>query len=122
MNAHVIDPCLNIPVAMAVMPSLTPAIPGGRLAARPLALMVVALGLSLAGCGAGGICGFDGLGNCPEPKLEVSIDVAVADVNGDGRADVIQPISNGVNDPGTIATWLQSNGGYGPRHDFSAGA
>ncbi len=122
MNAHVIDPCLNTPLATAVRPRRTLAILGGRLAARIPALATLALGLSVAGCGAGGICGFDGLGSCPVPKLEISIDVAVADLNGDGRPDVIQPISNGVNDPGTIATWLQSNGGYGPRNNFSAGA
>jgi FG-GAP-like repeat len=103
----------------AITPSRFPPSLSGRLAARIPALATLALGLSLSGCGAGGACTL--VGNCDLPQTEISIDVAVADFNGDGRPDVVQPIWLDVNGPGTVATWLQSNGVYGPRNNFSAG-
>jgi FG-GAP-like repeat len=122
MNAQVTDQCPNCPAATTVTPRLVPPYLDGRPAARIAALVTLALAVSLAGCGGGGGgCGLAGLGGCPVPQTEISIDVAVADLNGDGRPDVVQPIWLDVNGPGTIATWLQSNAGYGPRHDFSAG-
>jgi hypothetical protein len=84
-----------------------------------LSLAALVVGLSLTGCHPGPSCLFD----CaqPLPSLQISIDIAVADLDGDGRPDVIQPISSGVGNPGTIATFLQSDAGFGPRSNFAAG-
>jgi hypothetical protein len=92
----------------------------------PATGLLTALGAAaLAACGGGFGCGDTGLGPCgPDLQLYVAIDVAVADFNGDGRPDVVLPVSQGLNDPGVAAVYLHGTAAgksYLPRSNYSAG-
>ncbi|HXZ59403.1 MAG TPA: VCBS repeat-containing protein [Steroidobacteraceae bacterium] len=98
--------------------------PQSRFGSRRLSTIIGAA--ALASCGSDGFgCGELGVGPCGPPvQIEVTIDVAAADFNGDGRPDVALAVDEGANTPGVAAVYEHgpaSGQGYLSRVDYPAG-
>jgi VCBS repeat protein len=98
--------------------------PQSRFGSRWLSTIIGAA--ALASCGSDGFgCGELGVGPCGPPvQIEVAIDVAAADFNGDGRPDVALPVDEGASTPGLVAAYEHgpaAGKGYNSRVNYPAG-